>query len=1230
MVFRTLDNLTIRQLLLSLLTLLGLLTLAGSLWEGWSVHQALRQAHWVVETNSIVDASLHASSAMAQERGITAAILANPGKATPAMRGEMEKLRHTVDASYAELVALGAELPRLSDNHPLPGSLQKLASQRGVLDSARNRIDRQLAGGDVLVTDKSWIAIASQFIDALASTRRATSAPLNEVGYASMPNPLIMEALFTISEYAGRERAIIGTAIAQNRPLSADELSGLRQYRNIVEISLDRVDASIKQFPPDDNFSAALTGLSSQFLGRYQELREQVYRASDGQRPYPVDVSGWYAEATRGIDSILVLADAVNNHIERAVNLTKQHAMKTAVLLVLVVLFAFSAVILASVLIKRRIIVPLVRLQGAADTIAAGDLTQSIVISNNDEIGALGRALEHMRGTLRDDIRERERAAGELRKLSQAIEQSTDAVLITNRDRDIEYVNAAFERSRGYERGQLIGKNARILKTGHTEEAIYQEFTQALECGEPFNGVFTNARADGGYYCEELTVNPLRDESGTVTHYVASGKDITERVEAERELRKLTQVIEQSVSSIIITDTRGRVEYVNPEFCRNTGYSREEVQGRKLSLLKSGQTPRSSYESLWRTIQAGDVWEGEFLNKRKDGSLFWVMVSISPVCSASGEVSHFVGIQHDISERKSLEERVDSLENYDELTQLPNRTMLAQLFDLALSRAEKNGSPMAVLTLDIDRFKLINDSLGHGVGDRLLRLVARGLSQAAREGDIIARFSNDEFVLVLTNIVHRDIVRRVAQRLLDVIATPHKIDTYELRLTGSIGISLYPQDGNDLQSLLRSANAAMHEARREGGRNYQFYIPALGDKASVQLRLEAELRHAIANDELVVYYQPKVNFATGKITSMEALVRWIHPTDGLISPTEFIPLAEDTGLIVDLGEWVLRHSCRQNMAWQQAGLPPVTVAVNVSARQLHNNVLLKSVQKVLDETGMEARFLELELTETAVMGNPEECVQLLQQLKELGVRLALDDFGTGYSSLSYLRRFPFDTLKIDRAFVTNITSDPEECTIALAVIAMAHSLRLKVVAEGVETEAQAAYLHYNNCDELQGYLFSRPVPGEEMEILLREKRTLSLPTRDTDFLVNTLLLVDDDPRIISALRRLFKDEGYHLLTAQGPAEAFELLALHGAGVIISDQRMPEMTGIEFLSRVSELYPETVCTMLSGHGDLEAVSRAINAGIIDKYFSKPWDDDELVEQIKNAFAMQRRQRKKASA
>ncbi len=571
------------------------------------------------------------------------------------------------------------------------------------------------------------------------------------------------------------------------------------------------------------------------------------------------------------------------------------------------------------------------------------------------------------------------------------------------------------------------------------------------------------------------------------------------RAAAEEALRLRQRAIEASANAIVIANARlpgFPVEYVNPAFERMTGYTAGEIVGRSLRLLHDGDHNQPGVAEIRSIVTGQRAGHATVRNFRKDGTPFWSRVHIAPVRDDAGAVSHFVAAKYDITETLHYQEQLKFQASHDALTGLPNRTLLRDRLAQAIAAAGHSGDPLWVAFLDLDHFKFVNDSLGHSAGDQLLQQIARRLQHALRDGDTVARQGGDEFVLILPGHPGAAPNEQVLQRVMDVVAQPLQVDSHRFYPTCSVGIAAWPADGDDPETLIKHADVAMYRAKETGRSNFQFFTPALNEKALERLRLEADLRQAIARDELLLHYQPQVSLASGRIIGMEALIRWQHPQLGMVPPGRFIALAEETGLIGPIGDWVLRTACRQNKAWQDAGLEKLRVAVNLSARQFGESDLLQSITAILAETGLEPRYLEIELTESLVMADVEHAIGILRALKALGLQLSIDDFGTGYSSLSYLKRFPLDLLKIDQSFVRDLSVDADSTAIVDSIISLAHGLRLQVIAEGVETAAQLAYLRANGCDQIQGYYFSKPLPAATFEDLLKSGRRLEVDGAD--------------------------------------------------------------------------------------------------------------------------------------
>lgn len=579
---------------------------------------------------------------------------------------------------------------------------------------------------------------------------------------------------------------------------------------------------------------------------------------------------------------------------------------------------------------------------------------------------------------------------------------------------------------------------------------------------------------------------PNQAELDLIGEFARLSSLAVQRVRADARLRQMAAVFESTREGVVITDLTPRILGVNRAYTEITGYQEEEVLECNPSLLKSGRQDPMFYQAMWQSIHETGHWQGEIWNRHKSGEVYPQLLTVSTVRDGDGRPTHYVGVMTDISQLKQSEERLERLAHYDPLTDLPNRLLLLSRLEHLLERAERYRHKAAVLFIDVDNFKVINDSLGHPAGDALLSALARRLRDRLRDEDTLGRLGGDEFLVVLEDLGRVEDAATVAEVLIGLLEQSFVLPSgEEIHIGASIGISLYPNDGGTVTELIKNADTAMYQAKGQGRNTYRFYTASLSAAANHRLALEARLRRALANDEFALYYQPQIDTNTDRVIGCEALLRWRSPEDGLVPPNRFIPLAEETGLILPLGEWVLRNACAQAKAWLDAGLPLLVLAVNLSARQLRQPDLVDQVAAILQETGLPPDHLKLELTESMLMEQGEQAVACLQALKNLNLKLSIDDFGTGYSSLAYLKSLPIEELKIDRSFVRDIPEDSNDMEIAATIITIARTLKLRVVAEGVETQEQLDFLKRQDCHAWQGYLFSRPIPAAEFAGLLR-------------------------------------------------------------------------------------------------------------------------------------------------
>ncbi|CAK8718043.1 hypothetical protein KKHLCK_07205 [Candidatus Electrothrix laxa] len=688
--------------------------------------------------------------------------------------------------------------------------------------------------------------------------------------------------------------------------------------------------------------------------------------------------------------------------------------------------------------------------------------------------------LRSCRDEVRKNRKNREELAATKKNFSDVFEHSPSLIALQDASGRFVLTNKRFEKYFGLDQKNIIGRSEEdFLRSAEHKDTGFSEHLQ----GEK-------------KYEETLCINNEKRVLATSRFPLTScgqgncgfgyiRTDITDRKELEYQLRLDQKILENTREAIIITDADGLIVDVNRAYTRITGYEPREIVGENPRVCKSGRHDQAFYEAMWKQVLETGKWSGEIWDRRKNGEAYQKWLTINAIYDDTGETINYVGIFTDITKKRKVENQLKNLLFYDPLTNLPNRTLFEELLAQALLNSQFHDEPLVLLCIDLNRFKDINDTLGYNAGDDLLMQVSKRIRSCVRETDTVSRLCGDEFMVLLSEVKLKDCVGHLARRLLHVLQQPFHIAGEEVFIDACIGISVYPEDGRDAESLIKNADTAINFSQKRGQGTYQYFRAQMNENLVHRATVERELRHALEHEEIIHYYQPKYNLSTGEMVGVEALMRWQHPIKGLISPAEFIPVAEESSLILIIGKWGLREACRQVRVWQDQGLGILPVAVNLSSKQFQDKQLLRLVSETLDQHGIAPEALELEITESVLMEDPDEAAQLLKDIRELGVRIAIDDFGTGYSSLAYLKKFPVNTLKIDQAFITDIVRDSNDETIVASVLSMAESLNLKVVAEGVETKGQLELLRKMGCEEVQGYYFSKPLPADGVAELLK-------------------------------------------------------------------------------------------------------------------------------------------------
>ncbi len=709
------------------------------------------------------------------------------------------------------------------------------------------------------------------------------------------------------------------------------------------------------------------------------------------------------------------------------------------------------------------------------------ELLESEIVDRVHAEEAANRALARAQ----NEVEQRKKTEIELRKLTRAVEQSPASIVIADLDGKIEYVNPRFSSVTGYSFDEAIGQNPRILRTDETPPGTHRHMWDTVTAGHEWRGEFVNRKKDGSQYSELSIISPITDPNGVVTHYLAVNEDITERKKSEDVIRLAAKVFKHALEGIAITGLDGSIVDVNDAFTAITGYSRDDVLGRDLRLLNSGRQSQEYYDQMWRDMAKHGIWVGENWNRRKNGEIYAQMQKVSSVHDEQGNAQYYISLFADITEAKNHEQELERLARFDSLTKLPNRTLLGERLEQALSQTRRRSQHLAVVFIDLDGFKAVNDNHGHDAGDHLLVTLAERMTEALRDGDILARLGGDEFVAVLLDLSDVDASAPVLNRLLAAVAQPVPFAQAQLQVSASLGVTFYPQVQDPAQELepdqlLRQADQAMYEAKQAGKNRFCVFDPEQDLSVRSHHENMESIRRALAGQELVLEYQPKVNLRTGAVIGVEALIRWVHPQKGLLPPADFLPMIEDHPLAIELGQWVIENALLQIERWQQDGLN-MAVSVNIGRRHLRQANFVQTLRDALAaHPGVKPGCLEIELLEASTTDDLANVAQVIRECRRIGVESTLDDFGSGHSSLTCLKKLPVKYLKIDQNFVRDMLDSSDNLLILIGVLSLDSAFQFEVIAEGVETAQHGFMLLQLGCELAQGYGIARPMAGAEL------------------------------------------------------------------------------------------------------------------------------------------------------
>lgn len=934
---------------------------------------------------------------------------------------------------------------------------------------------------------------------------------------------IVLNNLLSQTETLGQARGI-GSGVVAKKSITSDEKIKLIFLTGSIKATRDSITKNINTVVQNNPSLLSLlqaynevnTAKTNTFLNvldpnniineeKLQIMPRELFYAEKNTYYLAIPVGilpqEYFQMGTAAIDSNFKFYDVCSAALDQLLEAKINRLSSERNVALFFVLIALGVVLYLLIAFYISVIRKIITWKKSILRMSVGDLTTKIILESKDELQEVDVSLNKLAVAFNRMIAEIKNKEYEIEDQKQfyenVIQNSLTPMFVIDSNHNVIIWNGACE--------QFTGIKSSDIKGIPTRNVFFDELRPSLAdivLGEDYQNYITDYRVlresdvlEHGLYAEAwvlggryiaMNAAPVYNSNGAVIAAIQTMQEITGNKLTEDRLLLANNVFDNTLEGIIVIDSKGsNIQWVNNAFTQITGYSMEEVMGTHLYDLRSDQHSAEFYKMMWDSIFKKGRWQGEMWNRRKNGEAYPEWMTIIAIKDDKGEVLHYVFVFSDITSLKLSEKKLEYLAHFDPLTELPNRVLFNERLNQAIARAEKHNELMAVLFLDLDHFKLVNDTYGHSNGDLLLQFVAKRLKDCVRKSDTVSRLGGDEFTIILPFLKDKHESSIIAQNIISSFSQPFSLEGQQFFVTTSIGISLYSIDGDDSDSLVKNADIAMYHAKDQGRNKYQFYNADMIIETFGQLQMENLLHNALEQNQFVLHYQPQVNLQTNEIIGMEALVRMKHTDQGHIPPAQFIAIAEKTGLIVPIGEWVLRTACAQNKKWQEAGFRPMRIAVNLSARQFQQDNLVELVKQVLKETDLEAGYLELEITESISMFHIDRVMAILFELDALGVRISIDDFGTGHSSLNYLKHFPIDSLKIDRSFISDIVRNSEDSTIATSIISMAKQLKLEVIAEGVESEVQLAFLREMKCDIIQGYLISKPLEAAKIEQLLK-------------------------------------------------------------------------------------------------------------------------------------------------